>query len=92
MSAFKSLFGMKPRRQLLLALYTVLRSLKMYPVENATVQKSLDDLDSAARALLQTEVERELPIPAWGFGVLAFVLLLGLLLLTLSIGKGRPHS
>jgi HD-GYP domain-containing protein (c-di-GMP phosphodiesterase class II) len=47
-------------RQLLLALYTVLRSLKMYPVENATVQKSLDDLDSAARALLQTEVELEI--------------------------------
>lgn len=47
-------------RQLLLALYTVLRSLKMYPVENATVQKSLDDLDSAARALLQSEVELEI--------------------------------
>ncbi|HKH53971.1 MAG TPA: hypothetical protein VKA58_00805 [Propionibacteriaceae bacterium] len=42
--------------------------------------------------LLQTEVERELPIAAWAFGVLGFVLLLGLLLLTLSIGKGRPHS
>ena len=42
--------------------------------------------------LLQTEVERELPIDAWAFGVLGFVLLLGLLLLTLSIGKGRPHS
>jgi HD-GYP domain-containing protein (c-di-GMP phosphodiesterase class II) len=47
-------------RQLLLALYTVLRSLKMYPVENATVQKALDDLDSAARALLQSEVELEI--------------------------------
>jgi len=42
--------------------------------------------------LLQTELERKLPIPAWGFGVLAFVLLLALLLVTLSIGKGRPHS
>jgi hypothetical protein len=42
--------------------------------------------------LLQTEAERELPIAAWGFGVLGFLLLLGLLLLTLSIGKGRPHS
>jgi len=47
-------------RQLLLALYTVLRSLKMYPVENATVQKALDDLDSAARGLLQSEVELEI--------------------------------
>ena len=32
-------------RALLLALYTALRSLKLYPVENATVQKALDDLD-----------------------------------------------
>jgi hypothetical protein len=42
--------------------------------------------------LLQTEVHRELPIPAWAFGVLAFCLLLILLLITWSIGKGRPHS
>jgi hypothetical protein len=43
-------------------------------------------------AVLETGVEHELPIPAWGFGVIAFGLLLALLLLTLSIGKGRPHS
>jgi hypothetical protein len=42
--------------------------------------------------LLQTEVHRELPIPAWAFGVLAFGLLTLLLLITWSIGKGRPHS
>ena len=42
--------------------------------------------------LLEAEALRELPIPAWAFGVLAFALLLGLLLLTLAIGKGRPHS
>ncbi len=42
--------------------------------------------------LLQTEVHRELPIPAWGFGVLAFGILLVLLLITWSIGRGRPHS
>ena len=42
--------------------------------------------------LLQTEVTRELPIPAWAFGVLAFGILLILLLITWSIGKGRPHS
>jgi len=47
-------------RSLLLALYTALRSLKIYPLENATVQKSLDDLDASARALLQTEVELEI--------------------------------
>jgi hypothetical protein len=43
-----------------------------------------------ALTLLQTE--RELPIPAWAFGVLAFCILLVLLLITWSIGKGRPHS
>jgi len=47
-------------RSLLLALYTVLRSLKMYPVENATVQKALDDIDVAARTLLKSEVELEI--------------------------------
>jgi HD-GYP domain-containing protein (c-di-GMP phosphodiesterase class II) len=47
-------------RALLLSLYTALRSLKLYPVENATVQKALDDLDITARALLATESEVEL--------------------------------
>ena len=42
--------------------------------------------------LLETEITRELPIPAWGFGLLAFVLLMLLLAITWSIGKGRPHS
>ena len=42
--------------------------------------------------LLEAAVHRELPIPAWGFGVIAFTLLLILLILTLAIGKGRPHS
>ena len=45
-----------------------------------------------ALTLLQTEVTRELPIPAWAFGVLGFGLLLILLLITWSVGKGRPHS
>ena len=47
-------------RALLLALYTALRSLKLYPVENATVQKALDDLDVAARALLAVENDLEI--------------------------------
>jgi HD-GYP domain-containing protein (c-di-GMP phosphodiesterase class II) len=47
-------------RVLLLALYTALRSLKLYPVENATVQKALDELDVAARALLALESDLEL--------------------------------
>jgi hypothetical protein len=42
--------------------------------------------------LLETEVGHELPIPAWGFGIIAFVLLMILLGITLSIGKGRAHS
>jgi hypothetical protein len=45
-----------------------------------------------ALTLLQTEVQRELPIPAWAFGILAFAALLLLLLITWSIGRGRPHS
>ena len=45
-----------------------------------------------AGIVLETAVEHELPIPAWGFGLMAFGLLLALLLITLSIGKGRPHS
>jgi HD-GYP domain-containing protein (c-di-GMP phosphodiesterase class II) len=49
-------------RSLLLALYTALRSLKLYPVENATVQKALDDLEAAGKALLATEVELEIKI------------------------------
>jgi HD-GYP domain-containing protein (c-di-GMP phosphodiesterase class II) len=47
-------------RVLLLALYTALRSLKLYPVENTTVQKALDDLDAAARALLALESDLEI--------------------------------
>ncbi len=42
--------------------------------------------------LLETGTERELPIPAIGFGIIGFGLLIGLLLITLAIGKGRPHS
>jgi HD-GYP domain-containing protein (c-di-GMP phosphodiesterase class II) len=49
-------------RSLLLAVYTALRSLKLYPVENATVQKALDDLDAAARALLEIESDLEIRV------------------------------
>ncbi len=41
--------------------------------------------------LLETEITRELPMPAWCFGILSFVILLILLFLTLALGKGRPH-
>lgn len=42
-------------------------------------------------ALLEL-TERELPIPAWGFGLIAFIILHLLLAITITIGKGRPHS
>ena len=45
-----------------------------------------------ALTLLETEVHRELPIPSWGFGIIAFAVLGIMLLITYSIGKGRPHS
>jgi HD-GYP domain-containing protein (c-di-GMP phosphodiesterase class II) len=47
-------------RTLLLTLYAALRSLKLYPVENATVQKALDDLDATARRLLESEGDLEI--------------------------------
>jgi HD-GYP domain-containing protein (c-di-GMP phosphodiesterase class II) len=46
-------------RSFLLALYTALRSLKLYPVENATVQKALDDLQGVAGGLLRADPEVE---------------------------------
>jgi HD-GYP domain-containing protein (c-di-GMP phosphodiesterase class II) len=47
-------------RTLLLAFYTALRSLKLYPLENTTVQNSLEDLHDVARRLLDLEGELEI--------------------------------
>jgi HD-GYP domain-containing protein (c-di-GMP phosphodiesterase class II) len=47
-------------RALLLDFYTALRSLKLYPVENATVQKALADLDATTRAVLAIENDLEI--------------------------------
>ncbi len=47
-------------RGLLFALYTALRSLKLYPLENATVQKALNDLLEATNGLLAREEEIEI--------------------------------
>lgn len=44
-------------RGLLLTFYAALRSLKLYPLENATVQKALDDLQTATLHLLAEEDE-----------------------------------
>ena len=41
---------------------------------------------------LEGLVEHELPIPAWAFGLIAFAILTIMMLITYSIGKGRPHS
>ena len=47
-------------RNFLIAMYTALRSLKLYPVENATAQKSLDELQAATLAILEPLGEIEL--------------------------------
>ena len=46
-------------RTLLLAMYAAIRSLKLYPIENATAQKSLDDLLLASNGLLEPQGEVE---------------------------------
>src|SRR5947207_1435510 len=51
-------------REFLIVLYTSLRSLKLYPIENAQVQRALDDLTSATKHLL--DVERELEVRLQG--------------------------
>ena len=42
--------------------------------------------------VLETAGERELPAPAWAIGLIAFLILTVLMLITLAIGKGRSHS
>jgi HD-GYP domain-containing protein (c-di-GMP phosphodiesterase class II) len=49
-------------RAFLISMYAALRSLKLYPIENATAQKSLDDLQAAALAILVPQDEVELRI------------------------------
>jgi HD-GYP domain-containing protein (c-di-GMP phosphodiesterase class II) len=47
-------------RSLLLALYAALRSLKLYPLENTTVQNSLEDLHTTALKLMEVEGDLEI--------------------------------
>jgi HD-GYP domain-containing protein (c-di-GMP phosphodiesterase class II) len=47
-------------REFLTTLYTALRSLKMYPVENPVVQKALDDIAASATGIVAREQELEL--------------------------------
>ena len=51
-------------RDFLVVLYTAFRSLKLYPIENAQVQKALDDLAATTKQLL--DVERELEVRLQG--------------------------
>lgn len=41
---------------------------------------------------LAAEETRELPVPPWVVGLLALGILLALLMMTLSFGKGRDHT
>jgi HD-GYP domain-containing protein (c-di-GMP phosphodiesterase class II) len=49
-------------RDFLVTFYTALRSLKLYPLENAQVQKSLDDLCNTAQSILDREQEIDLRV------------------------------
>src|SRR2546427_8551347 len=46
-------------RDFLVVLYTAVRSLKLYPIENAQVQKALDDLTTTTKHLLDVEKRSE---------------------------------
>src|SRR5947207_15202220 len=47
-------------RDFIVSLYTALRSLKLYPIENNQVQRALDELAATAKALLNVEQELEI--------------------------------
>jgi len=51
-------------RDFLIVLYTAFRSLKLYPIENAQVQKALDELLTTTKHLL--DVEREIEVRMQG--------------------------
>ncbi len=49
-------------REFLITLYTALRSLKLYPLENPVVQRSLDDLAGSAQGIVGREQELEVRV------------------------------
>src|SRR5207247_9644896 len=51
-------------REFLVVLYTAVRSLKLYPLENNQVQKALDDVWATTKHLL--EIEKELEVRLQG--------------------------
>jgi len=46
-------------RAFIIAFYGAVRAIKLYPIENAAVQKALDDLTAASRTILDSEKELE---------------------------------
>ena len=48
-------------REFLVTLYTAMRSLKIYPLENPVVQKALDDLSASVSGILDREQEPVIP-------------------------------
>src|SRR5579863_9011713 len=49
----------KSGRAFIITFYGAVRAIKLYPVENAAVQKALDDLTQSSRMLLHQEKELE---------------------------------
>ena len=49
-------------REFLVQLYTALRSLKLYPLENPVVQKALDDIVLTADKIVEREAEIEIRV------------------------------
>lgn len=45
----------KPGRRLLTAVYAAMQAIKLYPVDNGTVQRALDELDTVTQRMLQQE-------------------------------------
>jgi HD-GYP domain-containing protein (c-di-GMP phosphodiesterase class II) len=52
-------FVRKAGRQFINAFYGAVRAIKLYPIENAAVQRALDDLAAASRTILDSEKELE---------------------------------
>jgi HD-GYP domain-containing protein (c-di-GMP phosphodiesterase class II) len=52
-------FVRKAGRQFIIAFYGAVRAIKLYPIENAAVQRALEDLTTASRTLLDNERELE---------------------------------
>lgn len=47
---------------------------------------------SILTAVVEAAGTRALPVPAFAVGLISFGILLALLFMTLSFGKGRPHT